>query len=74
MPLITIKTGSVDYESLPEEMPHIILKHIDSLLYNRQRYQKKRYCPALTQKIIKQPLSVIKVTFCKVRLYINLTS
>jgi two-component system, chemotaxis family, CheB/CheR fusion protein len=38
MPLSTIRTGSVDYELLPEEMPPIILKHVDTWLTNRKRY------------------------------------
>lgn len=32
MPLSTIRTGSVDYELLPEEMPDTILKHINNRL------------------------------------------
>lgn len=32
MPLSAIKTGSVDYELLPEEMPATILKHINKWL------------------------------------------
>lgn len=36
MPLSTIKTGSVNYELLPEEMPDTILKHINKWLKKKE--------------------------------------
>ena len=36
MPLSTIRTGSVDYELLPEQMPNVILKHINKWIRSNE--------------------------------------
>ena len=36
MPLSTIETGSVDYELIPEDMPGVILKHINKGLHKNK--------------------------------------